>query len=341
MISNVKAFDREIILKRAYGAFLGVAYGDAFGMPTSLWNPEMIHKHFPNGVNELLPAPEGHVIHNGMLAGQITDDTQQTLLLADQFIEEKEFTRNGTAKRLLAWAKSLKAFENSILGPSSLKALKMIDDGVPVEKTGTMGDTNGAAMKITPVGIVHPGDYDAVINDVAEVCTPTHNTSIAIAGSAAIACAVSAAMAGKNIDEMVNAFMYGAEKGAKLGNQWYGSSVLRKAELALKYVRSSRSEKEIWSDLYDIIGAGVAMPESAATAIALVVLYNGNPLKTAYAAANMGGDCDTIGAIAGGMAGAYSSADIFPDNIIAQLSSVNKVDFKKYAENITNILFEG
>lgn len=340
MNETLKKMGKEKISNKALGALLGVAYGDAFGMPTSLWNPDKIHQHFPEGVNELLPAPEGHLIHNGMLAGQVTDDTQQTLLLADQFIADKKFTRNGAAQRLLAWAKSLNAFETAILGPSSLKALKMIDDGIPVEKTGTMGDTNGAAMKITPVGIVHPGDYDAVIRDVAEVCVPTHNTNIAIAGSSAIACAVAAAMAGKDINSMIEAFMYGAEKGDKLGNQWYGSSVLKKAELAIKFVRSGKKEKEIWQDLYDIIGAGVAMPESAATAIALVVYYNGNPLKTAYAAANMGGDCDTIGAIAGGMAGAYSGAEIFPVKIIEQLCSVNKVDFRKYAENIADAMFE-
>jgi ADP-ribosylglycohydrolase len=339
MIKEENVLSKEIILKKAFGALLGVAYGDAFGMPTSLWNPDMIHKHFPNGVNELLPAPKGHVIHDGMVAGQVTDDTQQTLLLADQFIEEREFTGHGTAMRLLDWAKRLNAFETQILGPSSLKALKMIENGVPIEKTGTMGDTNGAAMKITPVGIVHPGDYDAVVKDVAQVCTATHNTNIAIAGSSAIACAVAAAMSGKGIDSMVEAFMYGAEEGNKLGKQWYGSSVKKKAELALQFVKSGKSEKEIWQDLYDYIGAGVAMPESAATAIALVVYYQGNPLKTAYAAANMGGDCDTIGAIAGGMAGAYSGSGVFPDTIINQLSTVNKVDFKGYAEKITDAMF--
>jgi ADP-ribosylglycohydrolase len=335
-----KKYDKEIISKKALGALLGVAYGDSFGMPTSLWPPEMIHKYFPDGVRELLPAPKGHVIHDGLVAGQVTDDTQQTMLLVDLFLAEKKFPRNGVAKGLLAWAKSLDAFETSILGPSSKKALMMIDEGVPVEETGLQGDTNGAAMKISPAGIVHPGDYDAVIKDVEEICIPTHNTNIAISGASAVACAVSAGMAGKDMDSVVGAFMYGAEQGMKLGRQWYGASVIRRAELALKIIRSGKSEKEILRDLYDIVGAGVVMSESAATAIALVVYYNGNPLKTAEASANMGGDCDTIGAIAGGMAGAFSGADIFPQKIVDQLSSVNKINFKEYAQKLTDVMFE-
>ncbi len=329
---------QQNIFKKVYGTLLGVAYGDAMGMPTSLWNPEMVHKYFPEGVNKLLPAPQGHVIHNGMVAGQVTDDTQQTMLLVDLFIEEKKFSRHGVAKKLLEWAKGLNAFETMILGPSSLKALKMIDSGMPVEETGLMGDTNGAAMKIAPVGIVHPGDYDAVISDVAEICIPTHNTNIAIAGASAIACAVAAGMAGKDINALIDAAMYGAEQGMKLGRQWYGASIIKRTELALKIVRSGKTEIEIWQDLYDYVGAGVAMSESVPTALALVVYYNGNPLKTAYASANMGGDCDTIGAIAGGMSGAFSGSDVFPNEIKERLSKVNNIDFENYAERLTELL---
>ncbi|NMB83380.1 MAG: ADP-ribosylglycohydrolase family protein [Ignavibacteria bacterium] len=332
--------EKGLIYKKAFGSLLGVAFGDAMGMPTSLMSPDEISKIFPERITKLLPAPKGHFIHDGLRAGEITDDTQQTLLLADLFIEEKKFSRQGVAKKLLEWAKNLDAFKSMLLGPSSLRALKMIDEGVPLEVTGRLGDTNGAAMKIAPVGIAHPGDYHAVVNDVAEICVPTHNTNIAIAGASAVACAVASGMVNNDLDGLIKAFYFGANEGMKLGNQWYGASIQKRTELALKIVRSGKNEKEIWQDLYDYVGAGVAISESVPTSLALVVYYNGNPLKTAEAAANIGGDCDTVGAIAGAMAGAYSGFEIFPPQIIEQLSLVNNVDFNLYARKMTDTIFE-
>ena len=338
MKNDKKENEKDFLFKKIYGCLLGVAYGDAMGMPTSLMDPKTIKKVFTKRITKLLPAPIGHVIHNGMLAGQITDDTQQTLLLVDLFLEEKKFTKERVAKKLIDWAKSLNAFESLILGPSSLRALKMIDSGTPIDEAGWMGDTNGAAMKISPVGIVNPGNYSAVIKDVAEICISTHNTNIAISGASAVACAVSAAVKGKRLNTVVDAFMYGAKKGLLYGNKWYGASILKRTELALKIINSRKKEKEIWQDLYDYVGAGVAMSESVPLAIALVVYYKGNPLKTAEAAANIGGDCDTVGAIAGSIAGAYSGSDVFPVQIKDLLSSVNKIDFVNYSERLTELV---
>ena len=67
----------------------------------------------------------------------------------------------------------------------------------PPEEAGSEGDTNGAAMRIAPVGIMLPPEpLDALVDKVAETCRATHNTSIAIASAAAVAAAVSHGIAG-------------------------------------------------------------------------------------------------------------------------------------------------
>jgi ADP-ribosylglycohydrolase len=335
MNTNNSIFTEEQIFKKAYGTLLGVATGDALGMPSSMMSPEAIKNTFKEKITTFLPAPEGHIIHLDMKAGEITDDTQQTMVLADIYLEEGKFSKESVAKRLLAWAKEMEGFTNTMLGPSSIRSLKRIEDGVPIDQAGTMGDTNGAAMRISPAGIVNPGDYDAVLKDVHEVCIPTHNTNIAIAGAASVACAVSAGMAGKDIDGVIDAFFYGAEKGMTLGTQWYSASIFHRAKWALEIARSGKNEKDFWSDLYNYIGAGVVMSEATPTALALFVYYEGDPMKTIMGAANMGGDCDTIGAIAGSIAGAYAGSDAFPQEIIDKLEEVNNLNLEKYAHDFT------
>lgn len=339
MNKKYSGLTKEQYYKKALGTLLGVATGDALGMPSSMMSRDSIKEIFKEKITSFLPAPEGHVIHFGMKAGEVTDDTQQTLVLADIILEEGRFTKESVAKRLLAWAKKIEGFSNTMLGPSSLRSLKRIEEGVPIDQAGTMGDTNGAAMRISPAGIVNPGDYDAVIKDVHEICIPTHNTNIAISGAASVACAVSAGIAGKDIDGVVDAFFYGAEQGMKLGTKWYSASVVHRAKWALEIARAGKSEEEFWNDLYNYIGAGVVMSEATPTAIALFVYYQGDPLKTIMGAANMGGDCDTIGAIAGSIAGAYAGADAFPKHIVDTLEKVNSINFDDYAKRFTQKLF--
>jgi ADP-ribosylglycohydrolase len=320
---------------KIYGSLLGVAAGDAMGMPSSLLAPEEINRLFPDGIHDFLPAPEGHLIHDKMVAGQVTDDTQQTLLLVDLFLETGGFTAESTAHKLIKWAESINAFDGLFLGPSSLRALKMIKEGYPITETGRLGDTNGASMRIAAVGLANPGELNSTITDTAEVCKPTHNTNIAIAGAAGVACAISAAVNGADMNQLIEAFFYGVDKGMQRGEHWTGASIQYRSEWALKLVRSGKREKEIWSNLYNYIGTGVATTEAVPSAIALVAYYEGDPWKVITAAANIGGDCDTVGAIAGGISGAFAGVNAFPKSVPDTIDSVNNLDLESYASRIT------
>ena len=76
-----------------------------------------------------------------------------------------------------------------LLGPSTKRALTAVLAGTPPEEAGRHGDTNGAAMRITPVGIAFAA---GLVDRVSEASLVTHNTSVALAGAAAVAAAVSA-----------------------------------------------------------------------------------------------------------------------------------------------------
>jgi len=328
-------FDRDDLFRRAYGCLAGVAFGDSMGMPTSLFTPQQIKATFPEGVTDFLPAPPGHPIHNGMPAGSITDDTQQTLLIAEYLLKNGAADAEELAWSLIRWAEKMNGFESLYLGPSTRRALEFIRDGGSLDEAGWMGDTNGAAMRISPVGIIHPGDLDAVVRDAAQICRPTHNTSVAIGGASGIACAVSAGMTGAGTGEVVDAFFYGIDKGSRLGNPWPSASLRRRTEWALELAKSSRNEQGFWTDLYELIGAGVAMAETAPATISLISYYDGDPINVIRAAANMGGDADTIGAIAGSIAGAMKGIDAFPQEMLAKIEEVNDLQLAAVAERLT------
>ncbi|MDD4093365.1 MAG: ADP-ribosylglycohydrolase family protein, partial [Methanothrix sp.] len=78
------------LLDRFRGCLFGVAAGDALGMPTEGYTAQEIQSKF-GLVRDMLPAPAGH-FHTGLSAGQFTDDTEETLLLAESLIEASGFS---------------------------------------------------------------------------------------------------------------------------------------------------------------------------------------------------------------------------------------------------------
>ena len=66
---------------RARGALYGLAVGDALGMPTQMLSRAEIRRRWGAPLPGFEPAPPGHPIAAGMLAGAVTDDTEQAVLL--------------------------------------------------------------------------------------------------------------------------------------------------------------------------------------------------------------------------------------------------------------------
>ena len=90
----------------------------------------------------------------------------------------------------------------ALLGPSTRAALQRLQDGMPPEEAGRFGATNGAAMRIAPVGIAVPVEpLGEFVDAVAQVSTLTHNTGIGIASAAAVGAAVSAGIDGADTPE--------------------------------------------------------------------------------------------------------------------------------------------
>jgi ADP-ribosylglycohydrolase len=330
---------RRTDIDRVAGGLYGVAYGDAMGMPGELWSRQHIRDHFGT-IEHFLPGPDGHFVVDGYVAGQVTDDTQQTEVLARVIVEcGGTVDADRYAQRLVEWADRVGASEGNFLGPSSARALQGIRDGKPLSETGAAGDTNGAAMRIVPVGLAVSldGGVERLVDNVVEACRPTHYTGVAISGACLIAGAVSAAFTAATIDDVVEPALAAASAGTGHGNSVMGASVTRRAEMAVAIARSSTDTDLVLQELYDIIGSTVATTEAAPTALALAVAADGDPARCARLAANLGGDTDTIGAMATGICGAFAGIGAIPADDLDTLRRVNALDFDELAAALASL----
>ena len=325
-----------------YGSLMGVAVGDAMGMPSSLLSPGEIREQL-GVITGFLAAPPGHLTHAGLPAGSVTDDTGQTVAVAKAIIAEKgKVVPETIAGEILNWARQggFLAPESMILGPSSRAALLQLGNGVPAAKAGMFGETNGAAMRISPVGLIHPGNVEGAVADTELCCLPTHGTSVAISGAAAISAAIATALtADTSLAQIVTAAKRGADLGTALGRRVAAPSISRRIDWALGMIASG-DEEGAARDLYELVGTTVAITETVPVAMALLILAGGDPMKTALLAANLGGDCDTVGAIACSIAGAYAGINAFPDPIIEQIEEVNRLGLEDIARALTKIALQ-
>jgi ADP-ribosylglycohydrolase len=315
------------------GAFYGQALGDAFGMPSELWSRSRVIQHF-GWIDSFLDGPQDNDAAKYFKAAEFTDDTSMAIALADSIIEcGGRVDTTVIAGRILAWAESFDAFDKNVLGPTSKVALKAIKAGEPVADIPNLGVTNGAAMRIMPMGCLLPTrGFDEFYSDIAASCAPTHKSDIAIAGAVVIAWAISKAVDGKAWSAVVHTLPDVARKAQLTKVNTFSASLGARIELALSVVKEERDVKKASDRIYDLIGAGVTTIESVPAAIAMADLAGLDPNRCAELCANLGGDTDTIGAMATAICGANSGIDGFDQSLLQQLNNANNINFDTYAE---------
>jgi ADP-ribosylglycohydrolase len=309
---------------RALGALLGVALGDAMGMPSQTLSRERIVATYGT-ISDLVDAAPDHPVSGGLRAGTVTDDTEQSLLLARQLLGgDGPFDEERWARSLLAWEKDTHARGvNDLLGPSTKRAIDLLLRGVPASETGRFGTTNGAAMRIVPVGISMPLEpLSRFVAMVAETCRVTHNTSEAIGSAVAVAAIVSAGVSGSSFEDGLEGALAGARAGEQMGTPPVSGRISERIADALDLCRTASGPAGIAA----VIGTSVSAMASVPMAFAIARLAGGDAWKAATMSANIGDDTDTIGAISCGMVGACSGAATLPQALVARIVAVNHLD---------------
>jgi ADP-ribosylglycohydrolase len=321
---------------RALGALYGLAIGDALGMPTqSLSRPEIVGR-YGSLLSGFETGPPGHPLAAGLPAGTVTDDTGQAVLLARLVAERRgELDPAELASRLLAWEDSVRARGLlDLLGPSTTRALRAVSAGADVDDAGRFGTTNGAAMRITPVGVATPsGDRGLLVDRVVAASKVTHNTGIALAGAAAVAAAISAGIDGATVPDAVALAADVAASAVGRGHWVAGADVASRISWAVGLVAGLGPEQAI--DLvYRLVGTSLATQESVPAAFAVASASPQDPWLACRIAASLGGDCDTIAAMTGAICGACRGVEAFPRSALSTVARVNDLGLEGLAAGL-------
>ena len=330
-------------LSHAHGALAGLALGDALGMPTQEMSPAQIRAVYGR-ITGLVDGDASQPYAPGMPAGSVTDDTEQALLVASLLIRGRGSSSGRVALNTVEFAHALLAWEDSmiergsldLLGPSTKAALERVRAGEDPLTVGGEGTTNGAAMRVTPIGIaVSTEDPEAFAEAVWSSCRVTHATRQGFQSAALVAAAVSMGIdAARSTSPNLRGLLWKAvtyvdslpEHGAWTPDPDVVAATRRAMQLAVNPASSSLE------CLAEQVGTSVASAHAIPMAFALLAR---DPSPQALLdAANIGGDTDTIGAIAGAILGAALGVEVLPTDSLSMIKEVSHLGLPTVAGDL-------
>jgi len=294
------------------------AVGDALGMATEFMTRSEIGDRF--GLVDALIEPALSKNHPELRKAQVTDDTEQVVALLDKYCEKGRIDPRETAERLLLWVKESGAIEKRYIGPSSKAALQAIAEGADPSKTGLGGTTCGGVMR-SPAAALFALCNDLPIDRSVQACLlPTHNTRPALESATAYAYALKAALEGEDPAAMIAAAQMGASAGAALA-PWAlcGPSLAARLEHFRSLAARFPGPESVLDFLYHVYGTGLESVDVAAAALCICFYAPMDTWLCLRMGASVGGDTDTIAALAGALSAAFLAAAGKPHNIPAEI----------------------
>lgn len=283
---------------RFTGCLVGLAIGDALGMPFEGMSAQAIRERYGQ-VTDFLHT-------RGLAAGQYTDDTKMMLCIAESIVDRGHVDPEDVASRFVGW------FDSGDLrgiGSTCLESILNLKRGISWRESGRRGKWaagNGTAMRIAPVGLVDCYDLDRLKENCRATSIITHNNAEAVAGAAAVAYAVARLVTGEADTRTLL-----PETAAFVGD----SEVARNLEQA----RSLLSADTPTGDAVFVLGTSGYVVETVASALYCFLRTPDDFMTTVASAVMGGGDTDTTAAIAGAISGAYNGVLNMPRHLVERV----------------------
>lgn len=236
-----------------------------------------------------IPAPPQQALDFTAYAWQTTDDTQLTLATLESIVAHQGAYPEKIAANFLTWHQQRRL---TGLGSATLQALRGLQVGghwALVGRSGEFAAGNGAAMRVAPLAFLPNIDQNRML--IKDVCTITHKNDEAYIGTLTVVLALQAIASNPDLppSDLYNYLLAQlpdtkVRDGLKLASQLGNMSV----EMFAQHFGNSGYVAE-------------TVPLAVFAAIQAITLGFEPMIKAIIKA---GGDTDTIGSIAGQLAGA-------------------------------------
>lgn len=287
------------------GSLLGLAIGDALGMPVRGQTREQINERH-GAVTGYLPGIRPDGVEIG--AGEFTDESEITLCIVESLTTNGgvlDIDNVGARASYLANSDS-KAWMSDQTRGALLAGLDALSYVVPIDEDApATGDVASRGVAIGLQYAVGPLDTAAFDADAESVTRLTHGSPAAIAATTAVAHGVRlAAREESPRDRWAN------DVADLLGS----GELADRLRLANTLIQEGHEPAEIIARL----GTGEAAVEAVPSAF--VAAMTGQDFEsTVFTAVNAGGATDSVAAIAGALAGAAGGVSAIPQRLIDDL----------------------
>lgn len=319
----------SIGMSKIRGSLYGGAIGDAMGGPLEPFDTEFVNEHFNGSVNTLVDYyPEGpHWYFYGSPKGTYTDDTILKNVLCMAIIAHEGRINASRFARVYVETMKREYFirpKGQLWPGQAVIWFKLfITLNQPYKEILFMPDARelgqgnlpacDAAMMISPIGLINPGDPIQAALDAAEVSSVLQSGVSATAPSA-IAAGVSVAMLpGANVSGVIEAAIQNTD-----------AQTSEKIMQAVELARSCKDGKEFKKRFYEKLLVKTAdVLEVVPAAFGILALTGGEYIQTVIQGANFGRDCDTIAGIAGSISGALNGFESLPIEWVEAVQAAN------------------
>lgn len=293
----------DSLAPRYRGAMLGLAAGNALGIPVESRSRALIARHHPDGVRD---------IANEERRLPWDDDLAQAVILAESILENDSLDAEDLAVRFLAWRRA----NGRGIGHHTRRVLDAIEAGAPVgdaarvvwEESGKNAAGNGAVMRCAPAALRWRRDPERLVAETNRSALTTHHDPRCGWSAVAVNTAIAAALEGRRLDaaDLADA-VEEAGAPAAVGAAVRSSDGVILDALALDHDNTmGYTLKAMQAGLW-------ALAQDAPAEATLISIVNA------------GGDTDTNGAVAGALLGAYHGEAALPARWIENIGGASEL----------------